>query len=926
MLPSAYQQAIYDWIECGTGHAVVDAVAGAGKTTVLIEGARRLRTSNACFLAFNKIIAEEIATRLQAMGSPMQASTIHRLGKYCLSQTRKVRIEQSKYLKLCRTYIQEMPEREMFLKETPEGTAVKHLRTLVNFAQLTLTEPTEANLLGLIEHYALDDLQPLIVGHAPLWEAIWQGVGNVIEAGKEEYRQRGIIDFNDMVFLPTVLGLPTPHFTFLFIDEAQDLNRAQLELVLACRSPQGRLLFVGDARQCQPAGTMVRLSDGATECPIEQLKPGDLVVTYSRPSQMFVKKGKVTDVATRHYDGLLYAIKAGEKQSACTDSHKWLVRWAKGDRETWITYLMKQGNRYRVGQTRMFLKPMKGSSNFDFGLASRARQEKAEAAWVLKVHDSLADSLVYEQMLSAKYGLPEVCFHESYGIKCFTQEMIDAIYNALPHLEERARQCLEDHGRKLEYPLYTRIDGMNGATNSERQRQGRSTLFETQACNLISGYMAIPVVPDEIHGKHYNDEMRRVVADSWQTIEVTSQPFSGPVYSLNIGKYHKYIADGLVTCNSIYGFSAADTASMKHIIAHTQATVLPLSICYRCPALPLQLAQQIYPSIQPSPTAERGIVEVISHTAFFQQVQPDEQGGCAVIGRCTAPLVSLCLKLLQHGKKAKVRGRDIGAGLLDMIEILRKSKRFRFALFLELLDDHRDAQLEILGDKPDNEMAIDAFLDKVETVVAFYQAYRDEALQQEAQASVEGFEAYISDFFSDEDDRQCILFSTIHKAKGLEFNVVYALPEKVPHPLAKNAWQYEQELNAEYVLLTRAKKALYFIGKLISNLELPSDEPPEPTPDVLPTLAVPMALDEPTVLAEAEAIVAILQEAGKKAGGRPKKQKERLQIKVSSDVAAYLRSLKGGDDGYSGYLEALIRSDPQFTRFLKPQQHPISCG
>src|SRR5947209_977686 len=152
MIPSSHQHAIYDWIEDGRGNALVDAVAGAGKTTTLIEGAKRLHTSNACFVAFNKIIADEIANRLQAIGSPMQASTIHSLGKRCLG---KVRIEGNKYTKLCRRYFRDMPDLELVLKETPETTAVKHLRTLVNFAQLTRTSPTEANLVRLIEHYAL---------------------------------------------------------------------------------------------------------------------------------------------------------------------------------------------------------------------------------------------------------------------------------------------------------------------------------------------------------------------------------------------------------------------------------------------------------------------------------------------------------------------------------------------------------------------------------------------------------------------------------------------------------------------------------------------------------------------------------------------------------------------------------------------------
>jgi ATP-dependent exoDNAse (exonuclease V) beta subunit len=157
--------------------------------------------------------------------------------------------------------------------------------------------------------------------------------------------------------------------------------------------------------------------------------------------------------------------------------------------------------------------------------------------------------------------------------------------------------------------------------------------------------------------------------------------------------------------------------------------------------------------------------------------------------------------------------------------------------------------------------------------------------------------------------------------------VVYVLPEKVPHPMAKNDWQYEQELNAEYVLLTRAKKALYFIGRLICNLTLPADES---VPTIAPTsrISVETSTSEATeieelpteapvaMVTEAKAIVAVHEEK-RTGGGRPRKQKERLQIKVSGDVAVYLRSLKGGGDGYSGYLEALIRSDPQFALFAE---------
>ena len=43
--------------------------------------------------------------------------------------------------------------------------------------------------------------------------------------------------------------LQPPEQDFVFVDEAQDLNAAQLDLVLKCRAPGGRMVFVGDSQQ-----------------------------------------------------------------------------------------------------------------------------------------------------------------------------------------------------------------------------------------------------------------------------------------------------------------------------------------------------------------------------------------------------------------------------------------------------------------------------------------------------------------------------------------------------------------------------------------------------------------------------------------------------------------------------------------------------
>ena len=60
-----------------------------------------------------------------------------------------------------------------------------------------------------------------------------------------------------------------------------------------------------------------------------------------------------------------------------------------------------------------------------------------------------------------------------------------------------------------------------------------------------------------------------------------------------------------------------------------------------------------------------------------------------------------------------------------------------------------------------------------------------------------------------------VLLSSIHKAKGLEADRVFLIePEgaPVPHPMAKQDWEIEQEWNLRYVAITRAKKELIYVS------------------------------------------------------------------------------------------------------------------
>lgn len=75
---SQQQRDIFAEVEHGTGHLVVQALAGTGKTTTVIEALKRLRSGTRALLcAFNKSIAEELAQRAPR---GVKVSTLHGLG------------------------------------------------------------------------------------------------------------------------------------------------------------------------------------------------------------------------------------------------------------------------------------------------------------------------------------------------------------------------------------------------------------------------------------------------------------------------------------------------------------------------------------------------------------------------------------------------------------------------------------------------------------------------------------------------------------------------------------------------------------------------------------------------------------------------------------------------------------------------------
>ena len=241
--PSKYQAAIFDWIDNGTGNAIVGAVAGSGKTTTLSQAMIRSR-SRGVYLAFNKEIVESFKSRLEGTG--FTAQTFHSLGNAALGRhLGKTKVEFNKAKDLARTYI-DGANVDRDIRYPMQMALVK----LFEKVRLTLTEANDtAALLALADKFDITlydserdyDFAPVVL----------PGVAKLLQQSEAMARQVKSIDFADMIYLPVKWGL-TPVETnageFVFVDEVQDLNAAQRKFLLSCIG-KGRVLAVGDPRQ-----------------------------------------------------------------------------------------------------------------------------------------------------------------------------------------------------------------------------------------------------------------------------------------------------------------------------------------------------------------------------------------------------------------------------------------------------------------------------------------------------------------------------------------------------------------------------------------------------------------------------------------------------------------------------------------------------
>lgn len=246
---------------------------------------------------------------------------------------------------------------------------------------------------------------------------------------------------------------------------------------------------------------------------------------------------------------------------------------------------------------------------------------------------------------------------------------------------------------------------------------------------------------------------------------------------------------------AIMGFAGADSRSFDSIIADLAedpvgTRELPLSVCFRCPASHAKLAALIEPTFTSPEWAREGLIDECG----LMELSDKARDGALVICRTNAPLVGGAFAMIRKGRKALVRGRAIGQGLLQLVN---KWKTDSSSLLMQRMDGWMARETAKIEKRPgDHKAALLNLQDRYDCIKFF----------ADQEPTVTGMKTKIESLFADITPENSVVFSSIHRSKGLEASQVFWMDA------GKLAGAVGQEANLAYVALTRSKSELWMTG------------------------------------------------------------------------------------------------------------------
>jgi superfamily I DNA/RNA helicase len=241
---------------------------------------------------------------------------------------------------------------------------------------------------------------------------------------------------------------------------------------------------------------------------------------------------------------------------------------------------------------------------------------------------------------------------------------------------------------------------------------------------------------------------------------------------------------------AIYEFRGANAEFARKMVKDLNAKVMTLSTTFRCPKSVVRAAAELVPGYKAAEQAPEGILRSEEFARMFAQAEP----GDFILSRKNAPLAKICLRLLRDGKRALIRGRKIGEGLVNIV----KGREARnIPELVENLGIWEKNLVEQYIKQNAPETKVELIQDQAATI----------CFLAEGLASVGELVARIETLFADATPGNSVICSSVHRAKGLEATRVFLLADTLYPGRRKD----EEEIHIHYVAITRAKNELVMV-------------------------------------------------------------------------------------------------------------------
>ncbi|HYH90649.1 MAG TPA: UvrD-helicase domain-containing protein, partial [Solirubrobacteraceae bacterium] len=604
-----------DAVVHGEGPLLILAGAGSGKTRVLTHRiAYLMRTGQAradeiLAITFTNKAAQEMRERVELLvGRATRAMWVMTFHSAC---ARMLRADAHRLGYTRQFTIYDAADQRRLIKRCLDDLDIDSKRFTPRAMQAQISDAK--NKLR-----AADDYRQLVGSYFE------QTVADVYEQYERELHRMNAMDFDDLLvrsvnlleLFQEVRDRYATAFRWILVDEYQDTNHAQYRWLQLLASEHRNLAVVGDDDQCLVEGTPITMGDGSVK-PIEDVHAGDEVLSCYGSGDFRPARVTDTSVSERRW-GTEITTRSG-RRIVSTPEHVHFAGFQRGHTPPMqLTYLMWHRDKgFRVGTSKI----NDTESKFPVsGVALRAMQENADAAWVISTHDSEPEARLQETQLSLLFGIPTIPFSarpsaKSHNSNVGDQGRIDRVFSSLD-TEQGGRELLGAYGLSFEHPHHvprgfegrrrnvtvTLCGDRRGATPmhlvavggrdpevrarledaglSVRPAKAESLSWRYESCFKDFGEAMAVVERIQAATPATVRPMARLGARSlpfipaqsvrrgmvmftedggYDVVESVAEiPLDRPVYDLNVEHTHNFVAAGLVTHNSVYGFRGAD--------------------------------------------------------------------------------------------------------------------------------------------------------------------------------------------------------------------------------------------------------------------------------------------------------------------------------------------------------------------------------